>query len=410
MEWLLLLLVIPLIVGPVVLLWGFAGCTPFETDEGIVVPAAPFNLNATATGTDGIKLGWQVISATAKFWVERLDGLTWNQISPPQDLSFLPGAPFEFTDTNPFRGDGDDRTYRIRARVAGVSSAPSAEAKATTIPNAPTNLVATPEDVNKIVLKWDHVTKSNKDIKFKITHTLKTPPGTSEKFTIQAKDLAPPNTYSHTVAEGSAHEYQIAAVVDGFETSAPPFVESKEIESASSGIKSAKPLAFKADLNEDQAGLEGYCLVQRISNFLLKNSGTIKQITLHGSTVGNLKLDRIFLWQVAPGASFFATAAAHQQVASNLTLPMLPAGNVPPPIVPTTSFTLDKAKDLLIAFDISASAGQGNVRAIGTTLDPFTGAPHYFKTASQLQSEPNGTGFTKSTFDRLYLVEKIEVS
>ena len=115
--------------------------------------------------------------------------------------------------------------------------------------------------------------------------------------------------------------------------------------------------------------------------------------------IGNLTLDKVFIWQVAPAANFFASAADHQEVASALSLP----ANTEKPIA--TNFTLDRTKDLLIAFDISAAPGQGNVPSV-----LLAGAPHYFKAATRLESVPNGLGFSQGPVDRLYLVEKIEVS
>jgi hypothetical protein len=82
-------------------------------------------------------------------------------------------------------------------------------------------------------------------------------------------------------------------------------------------------------------------------------------------------------------------------------------------ILPAVNYSLDRTKDLLIAFDISATAGQGNVRSV---LLPGTGTEHYFRAATQQASVPDRSpspvlpppGFTTGP-DRLYLIEKIEV-
>src|SRR5206468_111680 len=76
----------------------------------------------------------------------------------------------------------------------------------------------------------------------------------------------------------------------------------------------------------------------------------------------------------------------------------------------------DPPKDLLIAFDISATAGQGNVRSV---LLPGTGTEHYYRgpqagVATQAAAagttqppvgvvKPRPPGFTTGP-DRLYLV------
>jgi len=93
-------------------------------------------------------------------------------------------------------------------------------------------------------------------------------------------------------------------------------------------------------------------------------------------------------------------------------LPVIPS---PDPSARTLeiNYTLDRTKDLLIAFDIKPKTvitdNWGNVRAIGTAAVPFTGAPHYFKTATQLAASNVRPGLIQGAFDRLYLVEKIEV-
>src|SRR3954469_10935817 len=62
MEWFVLIFLVPLIVVPIVLLCGFAGCgySGVATGSG---PApgveTPSNLHAKATGVDTIELRWQ---------------------------------------------------------------------------------------------------------------------------------------------------------------------------------------------------------------------------------------------------------------------------------------------------------------------------------------------------------------
>jgi hypothetical protein len=392
MDWLILLLLIPAIIVPIVLLCGFAGCTPFTEDT--TKPAAPANLAAMAVPgtTDSIKLTWDDTSGgTAKFDVER---------TAPKAKDTLKDKLSGFVDGG--LDDGTDFSYDVKAIVAGVESLPSNEAKATTHPKAPTNLVATPEEVNQIVLKWNHVTNSNKTIKFKIKHTLKTPPGGTEELTI-SPTKSTTYTHPHTVAEGSGHEYQVAAVVDGFDNSV-----SKSVESDLSGPVSAKPLAFKAVLTTDQPpngpNLEGYCLIQKIPSALLKNTGTKVKITVRGSNVGDLTIDKIFISRVrvAPPGDPYDSRDDLVQVASAVSL------------LANTEKTLginyeipDPPQDLLIAFDISPMPGQGNVRF----ASPVPGALLYYKANTKEAATPiRSLGYVNNpALQVVYLVEKIEV-
>ena len=72
-DWLILVLVTPLIIVAVVLLYGFLGCEPFEA-AAPAKPDAPTNLLAKAAGPNLIKLTWDDKSGgAAKFKVIRIE-------------------------------------------------------------------------------------------------------------------------------------------------------------------------------------------------------------------------------------------------------------------------------------------------------------------------------------------------
>src|SRR5437773_891968 len=84
MDWLILILGVPAILIPLVLLFGFAGCTaqapvlgeqvsdPSNESLATVFPAAPVNLVATPVSVNQIDLSWTNASATAtEFSLER---------------------------------------------------------------------------------------------------------------------------------------------------------------------------------------------------------------------------------------------------------------------------------------------------------------------------------------------------
>jgi hypothetical protein len=112
MNWFVLLL-IPVVVLPVVLLYGFSGCASFSADDS--APPAPSNLEAT--GQEGkIHLTWQDNSGgAANFWVGRLkpDG-TW------QDDFKILQTETSWDDTG--LAEGESHTYRIKAFLNVLSS------------------------------------------------------------------------------------------------------------------------------------------------------------------------------------------------------------------------------------------------------------------------------------------------
>jgi len=87
MEWFVLLLLVPTIVVPVVLLWGFAGCNlVFEAEPDI---PAPQNLRAIPISVSEISLTWISMSANLIFEIHRAtDG------NPLEFLAAVSSPPF----------------------------------------------------------------------------------------------------------------------------------------------------------------------------------------------------------------------------------------------------------------------------------------------------------------------------
>ena len=301
MEWLVLVLVVPAILIPVVLLWGFAGCGAY-----IIGPAvrAPSNLRATGISESVISLTWDDSnSAPVSFEVER----TKEGESVPEVLS----------STTTFDDEGleEATTYFYTVRAFRVSD-----------------------------------------------------------------------------NEGSAWSEQVAGRTIG--------------------------VAFEAGLTTDQSGLEGFCLVQRIEPARLRQStlpgdiqtlGARVRITVRGSTAAGLTLDRIYISRPAPSGDPYDSAADLTLVASGVIVPANTA--IPLPLV---DYDLDRTAPLLIAFDVSSSAGSGNVRFV--TGVPATDAIMHIRPGTVQASvndrspsiaDPGAPPYSPSP--SIYLVEKIEV-
>ena len=214
-------------------------------------------------------------------------------------------------------------------------------------------------------------------------------------------------TFSHPgLIEGTRHDYRVfAIVVDGFENGA-----AQEVKSAASAVARATTLAFTTaaftappgTLTTDLPGAEGICLIQRLSQTLLTAGGAQVRILLRGSTTGSLTLDKVSISQAAAAGGTvdpYDAAPDLTDVASGVTLPPNTAVTVGP-----VNYTLDPAKDLLIAFDISNTPGEGNLR-----LGALTGGNSFARTATaEAGVQDRTTGFGALT-SNLYLVEIIEV-
>jgi hypothetical protein len=414
MDWPILILGVPAILIPLVLLFGFAGCTPAaeacseESDcpagtacsQGACVPLAevpppplaPENLAAIALDDHSVSLTWTDADPTATdFQIERApENGDFAAIPAPADLS-----PTGATDASGLQA-GVTFLYRVRALLGQEPSEPSDIRSATVFPAAPVNLVATPVNIDQIDLSWDNASAIATD--YILEHRV--PGGTFAEIFRGAG-----TTFSHSndpsLVEGTRHEYRVfAIVVDGFENDV-----AQDVKSAASVIASATTLAFTAaftappgTLTTDAAGLEGFCVVQRLSQTLLAAGGTQVRILLRGSTTGSLTLDKVAISQVAATGDPYDAAPDLTEVASGVTIAPNTAVTVGP-----VNYTLDPT--LLVAFDISNTPGEGNLRFGG-----LTGADTYSKLATaEAGVQDRTTGYPNFAADNLALIEIIQV-
>jgi hypothetical protein len=170
----------------------------------------------------------------------------------------------------------------------------------------------------------------------------------------------------------------------------------------------------------DQANLEGSCIVTRIPAMTPPPNapGTWPKIiiTLRGSTIGPLTIDNFTISLPADlnpalppdQREPWDSLAVPQVIATGIAL----AANTTQPF--PVNFLVDGTKDLLIAFDINPTPGQGNGRFGPLILTPPPRS--YFKLPNPPVTGPPivEAGIQNRTSDLLpskvhYLVEKIEV-
>jgi len=431
MDWLILILGVPAILVPLVLLCGFAGCpAPYFGDcsedsdcpvgtqcvNGLCVavddspPSAPESLAATALDDHRVSLRWTNTdprAADISFEIERTRE-NGDPVVFPVQATLSPTGAARATDASSDLQEGVTFIYRVRAVLGDQHSdfSPSDGISATVLPAAP-NLVATPVRVNQIDLSWDasaHATE----------------------YSLERRDSggafgeifrgANPNYSDPNCVEGTPYEYRVFAIVaadrGGVENN-----QTQDVISVASAIASAT-IAFTAaftappgTLTTDSAGLEGLCFVQRLSQTLLAAGGTHQvRITLSGSAAGSLTLDKVFISQVeATGNDPYDAAPADLTEVSGVPVTIPP----PPPntAVPNTvtvgpvNYALDNTKDLLVAFDISNTPGEGNVRS-----GALTGGDTFARSQTAEARVPDRTtGYPGGAPNNLFLVEKIEV-
>lgn len=176
------------------------------------------------------------------------------------------------------------------------------------------------------------------------------------------------------------------------------------------------------ELNLEEGGWQGHCLVQRFEPNVLLRSGGLVSITLRVPPLG-LSIDRIYISaaDLSPGVDAYDSvdyrAAIHEIVFKPaLVVPPSPLVLTRTLILPAISYALDRTKPLLIAVDFSSTPESGLMyREVAPDQ-----AVAYYKQHQPLQEgeEPearktNRDGYTRwptdTTKGGIYLIERIEV-
>lgn len=256
----------------------------------------------------------------------------------------------------------------------------------------PVNVEAEGESIESIRIRWASPTAEAVSFKvFRIT------PGSEAEFTTTGTEYLDTGLMPNT-----EYTYEVLAIRD------EDLKESSRSESATGRTLDYMP-AFTATLTTDQAGIEGFCLVQRIEPLRLVRSGNKVRVVVQGSTTGNLLIDRVTISQVATGGNVYDSAADLVEIATAVSIP---AGQIVE--LPVVTYTLDQTKPLLVAFDISSTAGMGNVRFVNPV--PATDAAMHFRAATaeagiqdRLPSAANPGAPLYNASTSIYLVQRIDV-
>ena len=259
------------------------------------------------------------------------------------------------------------------------------------VPFPPQNLVARAIDDHSVALTW--INNDSADTHFRIERM----EDDGVRFQTILDHVPSTSVTDESGSAGVTYLYQVRALLDG------------EPSEAASNIASATTftVAFTGTLTDDAPDHEGFCGVQRLSRKLLTAGGTQVRIVLRGATKGSLTLDRVTISQAAATGDPFDSAADLTDVASNVIIPPNTAVTVPPngPV----NYTLDPTQDLLVAFDISNTTGEGNVRVAVGTL-PGGDAFSKPRTAEAGRRDRGGTtGYPNHAADSLAFIEKILV-
>jgi hypothetical protein len=414
MEWFVLIFLVPLIVVPIVLLCGFAGCgIDTRATGGGTTPslAAPSALHAKATGVDTIELAWQNNTGSpTNFAIER--GLS--EGSELHEIAQI-GAN-TFTD-NKQLGLVEGNTYFYQVRVSG--GLPCAKVGATTFPATPTDLVATAVDATHVKLSWNNASATAR--KFIVEHRPSPTSAWDPKPVYAGLETVMPNSTSPapSITAGGNDEFRVTSVVgNGYDDNVIKDVTSVPSAPISAVSSIQIPPAFKTAYDEgsltaNAAFGPNETLVQRIPAANLQNSGAKVRITL-AKTTTDLVISKITVSQVKPGGKAYDSANDLKEVTSGGGTSGVSLKAIDPAkVLDVIDYNLDRTKDLLIAFHIlgnSFSCPEKTVIGARMFHKPSTNEadkPAAFNRAigyaTALGPTPPGTG-------GVYLVRAIEVA
>jgi hypothetical protein len=300
--------------------------------------------------------------------------------------------------------EGTTYVYQVTALFPNEESDRSKASSATTLPAAPT-LSADRIDGTTVKLTW--VTNSLTASRFALE--FRTPVGEGEfkpVLTDPPGGVVSGLEFDHTLPAGTgAVEYQAFAIVlHGFQNSVRQDIRSKASNVANVATAPAADLenVFTVTLTKEQALAGGYCIIERFPANKFPKDGSQIRVTLRGATLGDLKIDNVYISQVEPGgAQPYDPAPDLMQLASNVVVP----ANSPAVLGPMT-YALDHTKELLIAFDINAASNPGNVRF----AEGVTGMTSHVKPATaEAGKRPRSAGYSTGT-GNVVLIESIDIA
>ena len=352
---------------------------------------------------DSVLLTWSSNDPAAPaFKIERAE----DDDVPQPIVPSGPISPAGTTDDSPGLLEGVTYIYQVRAQGDGVpNSDPSDISSATVLPATPVRFTATPAGITKIDLSWTNA--STVATEFSLDRRalpggpiipILLPDPTSTRFSDSERT---------GLVDGTTYEYRVFATVDGVENSVGQPVNSlPAVQTATTPVPAVAFAAPPGTLVNDQASAagEGNCQAQLFRPGLLGGAGpqvsTEVRITVRGSSLGSLTLDSVFISRVGSTGDPYDSATDLTFVATAVPVPASSSVALPPVI-----YALDPAQDLLIAYDVSRTLGQGNLLFGQLNLTDIFAK----KTATPEAGLQDRSANYITAANILFLIEKIEV-
>lgn len=266
-------------------------------------------------------------------------------------------------------------------------------------PSAPSNLTATAVSTTQINLTWMETDVTVTSFRIARSESGGTPidPTTSAN-PAPAPGAVPLQWSDHDgLTPGTEYEYQVFATAS-----------STGLESAGSNTAQATtfplpplPTAYDTPLTTDDTGFEGSTIVNRIDAAHITSAATKVRITLRGSSVAALTLNKVTISGPDPAGQAWDSGPDLTQVLfGGNSAVTIPAGTAK--VSDDTAYNLILGNDLMVAFDVSTSAGSVRfVQLVGPKM-------HFKKNVAEAGLQNRTANYNART-NSVYIVEKIEV-
>lgn len=391
MEWIVLAILAPLIVVPVVLLFGYAGCgTPLDTS--ITSGGPTLSLSFKVDGTT-VTLTWSAgPPGTTRYKLLRgLEGESLEEVLPG------PGALTQYADTG--RPELARYFYYVYALDgAGVGFASSREVVVDIPPLPPTNVAAVATGPNTVHLTWTNNPDTRMDrVVIRRIHVDTSGREETDIPRTQAHDDTAPSAvtnFAYQIASRySANDGTGVLLTSIFAPEPPLRVDGIPPEEFTLSFPTTPNTP-----NRISPGLGRDCIIQRISRDELTAGGSKVRITFRATN--GLGFTLVTISQPALSGNAWDSHTDLAVVATNLDL------SGAQPTVRTLDYTLDEDKDILIAFDMRPEDDLANA----PITDNVPGCILYYLADTPSAAiigarDPNFLTFVNT----LAIVEKIEV-
>ncbi len=404
MDWLTLCLLLPLLIFPVVMLWGFAGCGSFDAAPTVLSPPTvfTFTLANTAEGTVTITPSVEPASnpEVVAIRIPVSSDPKESEAGRTSGPLFLPMVDSGLSELSEF-------FYLLRTfRPDGTVLAATATQKVRTLPATPSEVRAEASGSSTIRVTWtNHSTKAN----ITVVRILNAAAGLQDEKELggdvtsyEAMGLTPDTEHGFQVA--ARYRLNNELLTSEFTPAAP--VTARTSPPVTPPTQRVTYTGLDLANIQGSSGAQNSTYIIRIPQGQLEfSSAESTRITFRGSPSGGLSLGKITISQPAAGGQLYDSASDLQVVATGVNIQTNESSRL------EVAYRLDATKDLLVAFDVLAIPGADFLSVSDRDETSF-----FFLNGGQEADQapqPDGTRRRSANYEvrngSIVLIEKIEV-